>query len=187
MFGLRIAFCGLVAGVLVLATAAVASAAPASPLTGLVNAAAERLLTADPVAAFKWHDGNRIDDPARVDQVLAMVSADAIANQLDADYVRRIFTDQIDATEAVEYRRFSEWKLVPGAAPRDAPDLSASRERIDALNHTMVAEIASHSGLLHSAQCPAERRNALNAVATTRQLDELYRRALDVATGSYCT
>jgi chorismate mutase len=54
------------------------------------------------------------------------------------------------------------------------------------LNHTMVAEIASHWDLLHSPQCIAERRAAVNAVATTRQLDELYRRALGVATRSYC-
>jgi chorismate mutase len=178
--------CALVPGIAV-AVAAVTSATPVSPLTGLVDAAATRLLTADPVAAFKWHNGGSIEDPERVNQVLAAVTTDAAANQIDTDYVRRIFTDQIDATEAVEYRRFSDWKFTPGAAPADAPDLSASREQIDALNHTMVAEIASHWQLLHSAQCSAERRHAVNAVAATRQLDELYRRALDVATGSYCT
>lgn len=176
----------LVPTVLAIATAALASATPSSPLTGLVDASAVRLLTADPVAAYKWHDGTSIEDPERVEQVLATVTADAVANQIDADYVRRIFTDQINATEAMEYRRFSEWKLTPGAAPADAPDLSASRAQIDGLNQTMVAEIASHWELLHSAQCMAERRNAVNAVATTRQLDALYRRALDTATGSYC-
>jgi chorismate mutase len=176
----------LVAPVVAVATAVGAAATPSSPLTALVDAAAARLLTADPVAAFKWHAGTSIEDPERVDQVLATVTADAVANQIDSEYVTRIFTDQINATEAVEYGRFSDWKLAAGAAPLDAPDLSASREQIDALNHAMVVEITAHWELLHSAQCIAERRNAVNAVAATRQLDELYRRALDVATGSYC-
>jgi chorismate mutase len=186
VFGLRNAFCVLVSTVVALSTGAAASATPSSPLSGLVDAAAVRLLTADPVAAFKWHAGGSIEDPERVDQVLAAVTTDAAANQIDADYVRRLFTDQIDATEAVEYRRFSDWKLAPGTAPADAPDLSASRAQIDALNHTMVVEIAAHWEILQSAQCPAERHTAVTAVATARQLDELYRRALDAATGSYC-
>jgi chorismate mutase len=152
----------------------------------LVDAAAVRLQTADPVAAVKWLTKGDIEDPARVDQVLAAVTADAVSADLDASYVRQVFTDQINATEGVEYARFSEWKLNPAAAPTSAPDLSASRSAIDALNETMVTEIASHWQLLRSPDCVADRDEAIAAVTSAHQLDALYRGALDFATRSYC-
>ena len=163
-----------------------AGATVGSPLTGLVDAAAVRLQTADPVAASKWLSKGSIEDRARAGQVLAAVSDDAVGAGIDADYVRRVFTDQINATEAVEYGRFSEWKLDPSAAPTTAPDLSASRSTIDALNHTMVAEIASNWQLLHAPDCAADRDDAVAAAVSAHQLDELYRAALDFATRSYC-
>jgi chorismate mutase len=174
-----------------LTTAAVAFAAGAratgpSPLTALIDAAAVRLQTADPVAASKWLTKGSIEDPARADQVLAAVSADAATADIDVDYVRQAFTDQINATEAVEYRRFSDWKLDPAAAPTTAPDLSSSRSAIDVLSHTMVAEIAANWQFLHSPDCVIDRDEAVAAVTSARQLDALYRGALDFATRSYC-
>ena len=89
----------------------------ANPLVELVDAATQRLQTAEPVAATKWINGGSIEDPPRVEQVLAAVSADATGKGVDPDFVRRMFTDQIDATEAIEYSRFAQWKLDP-ADPR---------------------------------------------------------------------
>jgi chorismate mutase len=179
-----------VCAVAVLATCGVggarAGATVLNPLTALVDAAAVRLQTADPVAAAKWLSKGSIEDRARADQVLATVTADAVSAGIGADYVRRVFADQINATEAVEYGRFSEWKLNPSAAPTTAPDLSASRSAIDALNHTMVAEIASHWQLLHAPDCSADRDDAVAAAASAHQLDALYRAALDFAARSYC-
>ena len=56
-----------------------ARAEPSSALDDLVDAAAQRLQTADAVAASKWLTGGPITDPARVQQVLAAVTADAQA------------------------------------------------------------------------------------------------------------
>ncbi len=164
-----------------------AEADEASPLTPLVDAAATRLQTADPVAAFKWLANGSIEDRARADQVLAAVTADARTAGIDPDYVRQVFTDQINATEAVEYRRFSEWKLDPAAAPSTAPDLSESRSAIDALNEVMVAEIAANRQLMQSPDCVDDRDGAVAVVASGHQLDALYRDALDFATRSYCS
>jgi chorismate mutase len=171
---------------LAVATAASAGATAPNPLTALVDAANVRLQTADPVAASKWLTKGSIEDPTRAGQVLAAVTADAVSAGIDADYVKRVFTDQIAATEAVEYGRFSEWKLDPSAAPTAAPDLSASRSAIDALNQTMVAEITSHWQLLRSSECVVDRDDAVAAAAGAHQLDALYRQALDFATRSYC-
>ena len=155
-------------------------------LLELVDAAAQRLQTADPVAASKWLGGGPITDPARVEQVLTAVSRQAESAGVPADYVIGVFTDQIDATEAIQYNRFSWWKFDPSAAPVTAPDLSASRALIDELNHRMVTEIAEDWPLLTAPDCAAALSTAKSTVAQSRSLDPLYRQALDVATRSYC-
>lgn len=175
---------------ILVALAGVAVAGPAradeGQLFDLVDAAAQRLQTADPVAASKWLGGGPITDPARVQQVLTAVTRQAESVGVPADYVTAVFTDQIDATEAIQYSRFSWWKFDPSAAPATAPDLSASRALIDELNHRMVTEIAEDWPVLRAPDCAAALGTAKSTVAQTRSLDSLYRQALDVATRSYC-
>jgi chorismate mutase len=62
---------------------------------------------------------------------------------------------QINATEAIQYARFSWWKLNPADAPVSAPDLSASRALIDGLNVAMVGQIAAQWPVLHAPDCSA--------------------------------
>lgn len=168
------------------------SAAPAahadepSPLHDLVDAAAARLATADPVAAAKWLSGGPINDPARVRQVLEAVGDQAESAGMPPEYVTAVFTDQIDATEAIQYSRFSWWKFTPSAAPVTAPDLSSSRTTIDELNRRMVAEIAEDWPVLQGPECASALERARSAVADERRLDPLYRQALTAATRSYC-
>jgi chorismate mutase len=157
-----------------------------NPLLDLVDAAAQRLQTADPVAADKWKTDGSIEDPQRVQQVLAAVSADAAGYRIDAGYVNQIFTDQINATEAIEYTRFAQWKLDPAGAPAAPPDLSASRGIIDRLNREMVGQVARRWQLLHSADCVGRLDDAKNAVTDALGLDSLYLQALSFATQSYC-
>ena len=178
-------------GVMALAVVAVTAPArgdDANALFDLVDAAAQRLQTADPVAATKWitHAGSSIEDPPRVEQVLTAVASDATRRGVDAGYVRRIFTDQIDATTGIEYTRFGQWKLDPGSAPGVAPDLAASRGTIDRLNTEMVDQIALQWPVLHSPDCNRALDDAKTAVAAARTLDPLYRQALDFSTHSYC-
>jgi chorismate mutase len=157
-----------------------------NPLFDLVDAATQRLQTAEPVAASKWKNGGSIEDPQRVGQVLEAVSADATGKGVDAGYVRRIFTDQIDATEAIEYTRFAQWKLDPGSAPGVAPDLAASRAIIDRLNGEMVEQVALQWSVLHSPDCIGTLDDAKTAVADAGGLDPLYQQALSFSTHSYC-
>ena len=118
--------------------------------------------------------------------MLDAVSAEARDRGVDRGFVRRAFRDQIDATVAVEYGRFSDWKLDPGGAPTTAPDLAGSRTTIDGLNRTMVSEIARQGDSLHSAPCGGELEAARDAVVADRHLDDRYGRALAFATRSYC-
>jgi chorismate mutase len=180
---------GVVGGLAVLVVTPVAAQARAdslSPLTELVDAAAQRLQLAEPVAAFKWNAHGAIEDPGRVRQELAKLGADAAAKQIDPDYVARVFGDQINATEAIEYSRFANWKLNPASAPAASPDLSASRSTIDAFNQTMLTQIALNWDLLHSAACAPLLDVARGDVIRARQLDNPYQEALLLATHSYC-
>lgn len=160
--------------------------ADTSTLTELVDAAVQRLQVAEAVAAFKWNARAAIEDPDRVQQQLAKLSADALGQHIDPDYVTRVFGDQINATEAIEHNRFAQWKLDPSGAPADAPDLSVSRSTIDDLNQTMLNQIVVHWDLLHSPVCAAHLDGARTAVTRAHRLDGLYRQALSRATQSYC-
>lgn len=153
----------------------------------LVDTAVQRLQTADPVAAVKWISGGSIEDPARVEQVLNAVGAQATASGADPAFVRQVFTDQIHATEGIEYLRFSQWKFDPATAPTTAPDLSESRTAIDGFNRTMVAELASQQGVLRGPGCAAAVDMARTQVTMNRQLDQLYQQALVAATKNYCS
>lgn len=157
-----------------------------SPLFALVDAAAQRLQTADPVAASKWTTGGSIEDPAREQRVIDAVTAAATESAVDPRYVETAFRNQIAATVAVEYGLFSDWKLDPASAPSAAPSLADSRSTIDTLNRTMVSEIAGQWDSLHSPGCVDALAAARDAVVAARGLDDLHQRGLAFATGSYC-
>ncbi|MDV3128373.1 chorismate mutase [Mycobacterium sp. 21AC1] len=163
-----------------------AHADDAGPLYRLVDTAAQRLLTADPVAAFKWVKGGSIEDSVRANKVLDAVAADARNRRLDDQYVRRTFENQIHATEGVEYTRFAQWKMDPAHAPISAEDLSQSRAEIDGFNRDMVAEMAAQRDVLLGPGCAIALNIARDSVTAGRALDPLYRQGLDVATSSYC-
>lgn len=157
-----------------------------SVLTPLVDAAAQRLQTAEPVAAFKWATQRAIEDPGRVQQELASVGAEATGQRIDPGYVTRVFRDQINATEAIEYSRFAQWKLNPDAVPTDSPDLSVSRSEINAWNHTMLTQLVTNWEVLHAPVCAAQLAIAKAGVVAARRLDSLYQQGIALATQSYC-
>lgn len=164
----------------------VSAHADPAPLYQLVDTAAQRLLTAEPVAAFKWLNGGPITDPERAGQVLDNVASDATAHGIDAAYVRAQFSNQIDATEGIQYTRFGQWKFDPATAPTTAPDLSETRTAIDGFNKLMVDEVALQWDSLHGPSCQIDLTDATDAVAAAREFDGLYRQALWSATRSYC-
>jgi chorismate mutase len=157
-----------------------------NPLFELVDAATQRLQTAEPVAASKWNTGGSIEDPARVSQVLEAVGRAAATKNIDPLSVQQVFTDQINATQAIEYTRFAQWKLDPASAPHAAPDLASSRTTIDRLNIEMVDQLALQWPVLHSPDCAATLEDARTAVIAARTLDPGYQQALAFSTRSYC-
>lgn len=156
------------------------------PLYALVDAAAQRLQTADAVAAVKFRTGGAVDDPVREEHVINRASAAAAGKNIDPGYVATVFRDQIDATNAIEHFRFAEWRLDPDAVPLTAPDLAQTRAVIDRLDQILVDEMAAQWDSLRSQAGGAYLDEATNSVALARRLDDFSRRALAYATHSYC-
>jgi chorismate mutase len=166
--------------------APLAAAQGGGTLEALLDAATERLQTAEPVTAVKWRTKAPIDDPPRVQDVLTAVGAKASARGIDPDYVTRVFTDQINATTAVEYARFADWTLDPASAPATSPDLAASRATIDSLNSAIVDQVITRWDVLHGTDCRPALDVAMKYAIDRHHLDALYQRALRFATRSYC-
>ena len=158
----------------------------ANPLTALVDAPAQRLLTADAVAAWKFNTGGVVVDPRREQEVIDAVATYAVTRSVDPDYVKGVFRDQIDATRALEHGRIAQWKLDPASVPAHVPELSACRADIDVLNRTMVDEIALRWDSLRSPACAPDLENAKRVVIDTRRLDAPSQQALAYATQKYC-
>ncbi|MGW0212480.1 gamma subclass chorismate mutase AroQ, partial [Streptomyces sp. NPDC003233] len=124
------------------APAYTASVPDPSALHPVAELSAERLATADLVAAAKWGTDSPIDDPAREQQVLDSVAAQAIQLGADPDEVRAIFRDQIEANKLVQRGLFQLWTDHPEQAPTTRPDLSVVRQRINRINTALVQAIA---------------------------------------------
>lgn len=185
-------------------TATTAVAAPVSPASGaadihttayapvptalhpVAELAAERLATADLVAAAKWGTDSPIDDPAREQQVLDSVAAQAQQAGADPDEVRVIFRDQIEANKLVQRALFQRWTDHPDQAPTTRPDLSVVRQEINRVNTALVQALADTTTDRDAFTCRPELALATFQVHHENHLDALHTRALLRALRSIC-
>ena len=108
-----------------------AAAAPGSPvadgpeseLSPVVEAVLRRLNTADAVAAAKWESSQQtgqapvVDDPVREAQVYDAMAVAGSRSGLPQDWVRQVFTGQIEANKTVQYGLLTRWRFDPAAVP----------------------------------------------------------------------
>lgn len=168
------------------ASAPHAAAFSRSPLYPVVESAAERLATADLVAAAKWGTDSPIDDPAREQQVLDNVAAQATQLGADPDEIRTIFRDQIEANKVVQRGLFRRWTDHPDQAPTTRPDLSVVRRQINEITTALVQSLADTSEKRDSIACRPELTLAAFQVHHENHLDTLHTRALIRALPSIC-
>ncbi|MHC5904107.1 chorismate mutase [Streptomyces sp. S6] len=167
-------------------TSVTAPALPVNPLHSVADLAAQRLATADLVAAAKFGTGSPIDDPAREQQVLDSVAAQATRLGADPDAVRRVFRDQIEANKLVQRGLFQRWTDHPDEAPTTRPDLSAVRVEINRVNTELVQALAETAADRADFACHPELYLGAAQVRHERRLDRLHTEALIRALPSVC-
>lgn len=163
-----------------------ATATPAAATTeaaeAVVALVVDRLRTAQHVAAAKAATGTAVDDPERERQVLADVERLAATDEVDADYARTVFEDQIDANKDVQRALLRKWSG-PTATPPAAPDLKRTvRPVLDAITPELVAALGGLEHHRGDPGCPAAVRSAVHEAAAPAVL----RRALPAATAHLC-
>ncbi|MES5817398.1 chorismate mutase [Streptomyces sp. RG80] len=177
----------LIAAAALLASPGTAAAAPQpSDLRPVADLAAERLATADLVAAAKWGTDSPIDDPAREQQVLDTVAAQAQRIGADPDEIRRIFRDQIEANKQVQRGLYRRWTAHPDQAPTTKPDLNVVRERINRVNTDLVDAVAGSTEERTAPTCEPELALAVVEIHHERHPDLLHTSALIRSLASVC-
>ncbi|MCQ9184577.1 chorismate mutase [Streptomyces sp. IBSBF 2953] len=181
------------AAVAVPAVGAPASTAPSPPafrpvlaLHPVVELSAERLATADLVAAAKWGTTAPIDDPAREQQVLDAVAARATELGADPDEIRTVFRDQIEANKIVQRGLFRRWTDHPDQAPVTRPDLAVVRQEINRVTDALVEALAATAEDRGAPVCRPELALAALLVHHDDRLDALHTRALARSLASVC-
>lgn len=155
----------------------------------LVDLAAQRLATADLVAAAKYGTGSPIDDPAREKQVLDDVARQARDLGADPAATVRIFRDQIEANKVVQRELHRRWDADPSQAPtpEERPDLAEVRAEINRVNGELVRGIATSPAARTAPSCRGLVVAAGVRVRGERQLDALHVVALGRALPSVCS
>ncbi|GAA0482380.1 chorismate mutase [Streptomyces olivaceiscleroticus] len=155
-------------------------------LRPLAALSAERLATADLVAAAKWGTDSPIDDPAREQQVLDAVAQRA--RELGADPARTVavFRDQIEANKIVQRGLHRAWTADPSRAPTTRPDLAEVREEINRINEGLVRALADSSAARTSPSCTPVLAVASAGVVRDAHLDPLHTVALARSVRSVC-
>jgi chorismate mutase len=176
-----------IAAAALLALPGTATAAPApSPLLPVASLAADRLATADLVAAAKWGTDSPIDDPAREQQVLDTVAAQARQIGADPDEIRRIFRDQIEANKVVQRGLFAKWTAHPDQAPTSKPDLNVVRQTINRINTSLVQSLADTTPDRTAPTCRPELTVAAVEVTYEKHTNFLHTKALIRSLASIC-
>ncbi|PWG08114.1 chorismate mutase [Streptomyces sp. V2] len=168
------------------ATTTASTTAGTYTLHSIADLAAQRLATADLVAAAKFGTSSPIDDPAREQQVLDAVAAQAEQLGADPDAVRKVFRDQIEANKLVQRGLFQRWTDHPDQAPTSRPDLSVVRVEINRINTELVKALAATTADRSGYVCYPELYISAAQVRHERHLDRLHTEALFRALPSVC-
>ncbi|MCU1640352.1 MAG: Chorismate mutase [Nocardia sp.] len=173
-------------------TEGAAAAQHAGSLDYLVGLLADRIDTADTVAAVKWavasRDGQEpvIDDPVREAAIYDAMAQLGAQRDLPESWVREVFLGQIEASKIVQRGLVTQWRSGLEAAPTPAMDLTAVRPVIDRVDAEIIAELAARRVELASPDSAARLASSVVATIGSRQGDPLHEAALVRATVPLC-
>ncbi|GAA4858569.1 gamma subclass chorismate mutase AroQ [Saccharopolyspora cebuensis] len=160
------------------------AAAASGTLDPVLDPAADRIATADLVAAAKWGTGKPIEDPARERQVLDRVSRRAAELGVDPDVAVRVLRDQIEASKLVQRAWHGHWAAHPDQRPERRPDLGEVRPEIDRATEAILLGLRATAEVRTGPSCPSALAAAYHR--TAEDLIPLHRLGLARASTSLC-
>ncbi|MEU7729385.1 chorismate mutase [Streptomyces sp. NPDC040724] len=153
----------------------------------IVRLAAERVMTADTVAAAKWGTSRPIDDPSREKTVLGSAASQAAKLGIDEATVQRIFKDQIAANKDVQRALHAQWQEHPADQPTRRPDLATQvRPVLDRVDNQLLTAIQQAQPLLSRPDCDALIERGKATTVQAMSLDAIHRSGLDQALAHTC-
>jgi chorismate mutase len=135
-------------------------AAPADPITELLNLIEQRLAIGAEVARSKWNSGAAIEDLKRESEIVDAIGAQAASHGLEPTLAKQFFQAQIEASKMIQNARLAQWRATQQPAFSDAPDLLRDiRPQLDRLTPAILDALAKALPALHA---PATRARLNN-------------------------
>jgi chorismate mutase len=107
-------------------------------VASLIN---QRLAYMKDVAGYKADRHLAIEDLAQEEKVLSGTVAEAEAQGLEGESVKRFIQAQMDAAKAIQYRYRADWLSIPEKDWQPEP-LEQVREKISDLNKAILSEVS---------------------------------------------
>ncbi len=189
--GLASGMVGAVAGAMVIVTAPTVAAQDPNPLLPLVELAAQGLQEADEMAVARWVEGLGVKDEAGYQQMLQEVvqyAKDQGYGDVDPAYVERIISDQLNASEGVQYMNFANWEIDPAAAPTKGRPFPAVRNTMRETSNELAKGVLDSAAARSTqrAQCVGNLESARVSARAVRKLRPALNPYLNYATRSFC-
>ncbi|MFD3684885.1 gamma subclass chorismate mutase AroQ [Nocardiopsis sp. NPDC058631] len=156
-------------------------------LDAVVELSADRLATASPVAAAKWHSGDPVEAPEREAQVLADAGRHATALGMEPTAAAAVIRDRVEANKVVQRSLHARWHADPGRSPVSAPDLSRVHTELDGLTPALVRALDDADSVLRSPGCDADLARSARDAAGARRPDRIHTSALTRALEGACS
>ncbi|MFB7053564.1 gamma subclass chorismate mutase AroQ [Streptomyces vinaceus] len=165
-------------------TVTVDGSAAQKSLRTVVQLTAERVMTADTVAAAKWGTSQPIDELTDEKAVVDAAVAQAAEVGLNQASAQRVSNDQFAVNNAVHGALFARWTAHPAQRPAQRPDLAADvRPALDRVDGQLLSALREAQLLLSGTACATEVSQEAAAIATEKGLDAIHRNGIHQALG----
>ena len=145
-----------------------------------------RIAVADRVALTKWDNQRPVSDEQRESEVIAEAARLAPKYGLETTDVAAFFRAQIEANKWVQYQDLNRWQLYGNVPQTHRPDLAQLRNKLDALQDTILQRLAASRQSREMSNCRITTAHAVASYARRAHLDALHHKALVRAMGDFC-
>ncbi|KMY85405.1 Periplasmic chorismate mutase I precursor [Candidatus Paraburkholderia calva] len=133
-----------------------------TPFTNVIALVSQRLALAEPVARYKWARHEPVTDEPRENVLLNQVEEKAKSAQINPDFARQFFRDQIDASKDVQNALIANWRVAKAKPDGAPPDFAKeTRPKFDRLTQSLIGALARIEPVRHADDCPLRLADSL--------------------------